>query len=340
MTGQFATPERFRSELRDALLAQAITLPDRHTTPAAAGPAPRGRARPRVLSARVVPALVATVVVVAAVLTLRSGGELRPQPATAAGVLNASAAALDRDGGSRALGPGGYLYSRIAVWWRYVEFGPRPYVVRSIQESWIARDGRGRSSYQVVGLTAGVSRGLPLTRSQNFQIRQSTARPFVLSTAPDIMLSYAQLRSLPTDPTRLSAAIDQLTARYRVNQTFPQRAVRTAIRFEILRMLAELPTSASLRAALYRVLAATPGVRLLGRVHDSIGRSGMALAVNVEDAQLELIIDPTSGELLQTSRTLLHRSKAYFDGKQPPGLINRATYLAAGVVTSTHARVH
>jgi hypothetical protein len=106
----------------------------------------------------------------------------------------------------------------------------------------------------------------------------------------------------------------------------------------MLRGLAEAPTSASVRAALYRVLATTPGIRLLGRTRDSIGRYGIALAVNVEDARLELMIDPTTGELLQTSRTLLRRSKAYLDGKQPPGLINRATYLADGVVSSTHAR--
>jgi DNA-directed RNA polymerase specialized sigma24 family protein len=56
--------------------------------------------------------------------------------------------------------------------------------------------------------------------------------------------------------------------------------------------------------------------------------------------ELEMIINPTTGQLLQTSRTLLHRSSAYVDGKQPPGLINRATYLAMTIVSSTHARAH
>ena len=107
----------------------------------------------------------------------------------------------------------------------------------------------------------------------------------------------------------------------------------------MLRELAELPTSAPLRAALFRVLATTPGIRLLERSRDRIGRHGTAVAVNVEDLQLELILDPATGELLQTSTTLLHRSKAYFDGKQPPGPMNRATYLASGIVTSTHAQV-
>ena len=148
----------------------------------------------------------------------------------------------------------------------------------------------------------------------------------------------ARHRRLPTDPARLEAAIDDLVKRNRVEQLIPQRDIRTAIRFEILRGLAEAPTSAPLRAALYRVLAATPGIRLLGSRRDSIGRHGTAVAVTVGDVELELIIDPATGELLQTSRTL-HRSTLYFDGEQPPGLINRATYLASGIVASTHGRV-
>jgi hypothetical protein len=288
-----------------------------------------------------VPALALATILAAVVLVLRSGGVLRPQPATAAGVLNASATALGRDGGSRALTPGEYFYSRLAVWWRYAGLSRDPYVVRSVQESWVARDGRGRTHYQVVDLSGtDVNQSLPFTRSEETQQRHAQARPFILSSVPvpGILLSYAQLRRLPTDPSRLAAAMDRLAARYHVDRSFPQRDIRTAIRFEMLRGLAEAPTSASVRAALYRVLATTPGIRLLGRTRDSIGRYGIALAVNVEDARLELIIDPTTGELLQTSRTLLRRSKAYLDGKQPPGLINRATYLADGVVSSTHAR--
>ena len=340
MTDRFTTPERFREQLLDALLAHAATLPG-DSTPAAEDRAARRRSSGRVILRRLAPALALAAILAVVALVLPSGGVLRPQPATAAGVLNASAAALDREGGSRALAPGEYFYSKIAVWWRYAGFSPHPYVVRSIQESWVAQNGRGRSRYQVIGVSGtDVSQSLPLTRSEDTQQHQPKARPFILSSVPTpgILLSYAQLRRLPTDPTGLAAAINGLIARYHVDRAFPERDIRTAIRFEILRGLAEAPTSASLRAALYRVLAATPGIRLLGRTTDSIGRYGTALAVDVADARLELIIDPTTGELLQTSRTLLRRSKAYLDGKQPPGLLNQATYLADGVVNSTHAR--
>jgi hypothetical protein len=137
----------------------------------------------------------------------------------------------------------------------------------------------------------------------------------------------------------LDAALNRIAASSHVNRLFPQRADRLAIRFAIVRGLAEAPTSARLRAALYRVLAATPGIRLLGRTPDSIGRYGMAVAIDAQDVRLEMILDPSTGELLQTSRTLLHRSWIFLDGKQPPGLINRATFLSSGIVTSTHAEV-
>jgi len=337
MSDQFAAPARFRDELRDALLEHAAALP-------ASQNALPGRRQPvngRVSRRQLLPALALAAAIAAAIVIFRSGGALAPQPATAASVLRASADALDRAGGSRALGPGEYLYTRTVQWWRYADYGPHPYVVRSIQEQWLARDGRGRSRYDVVGLSGdGVNRSFPLARSSDAR-QTASSRPFIISTlpSPGILLSYAQLRSLPTNPTSLNAALNRLAARYHINKLFPQRDLNAAIRWGMLRGLAETPTSAALRAALYRVLAATPGVALLGRTRDSVGRYGMAVAIDVEGARLAMIIDPQTGALLQTSRTLLHRSRAYLDGKQPPGLVNRATYLASGVVTSTRARV-
>jgi len=342
MNDQFTAPERFRDELRDALLEHAAVLRASQNAMPATGP--RGLRRPvggRVSRRHLLPALTLAAAIAAVVLIFSSQGALAPQPATAAGVLRASAAALDRLGGSRALGPGEYLYTRTVQWWRYADSGPHPYVVRSIQEQWLARDGHGRSRYDVVGIGGdGVNRSLPLTRSSDARLSGSS-RPFIISTLPrpGILLSYAQLRSLPTNPTRLNAALNRLAARYRVNKLFPLHDLNAAIRWGMLRGLAQTPTSAALRAALYRVLAATPGVALLGRTRDSVGRYGMAVAIDVEGARLAMIIDPQTGELLQTSRTLLHRSRAYLDGQQPPGLINRATYLASGIVTSTRARV-
>jgi hypothetical protein len=113
--------------------------------------------------------------------------------------------------------------------------------------------------------------------------------------------------------------------------------METVLRFGVLRGVAESPTPARVRAAVYRALALTPGIRLLGRRSDTAGRTGMAVAANLGAEELMLIIDPSTGQLLQTSRTLLHRS-VYMQG-WPRGLVNRATILASGVVGSTHATI-
>ncbi len=64
----------------------------------------------------------------------------------------------------------------------------------------------------------------------------------------------------------------------------------------------------------------------------------MAVAASlVGPVELMLVIDPSTGRLLQTSRTLLHRS-SYIQG-WPQGLVNRATILASGVVDSKQATI-
>lgn len=95
MSDAFTIPERFRSELRDVLLAHPF--PGRKRRPAPA------RQRLGVGFSAVVALGAAGVAVV---LALGSGGELAPQRASAASVLRASAGALERSGASLALGRG------------------------------------------------------------------------------------------------------------------------------------------------------------------------------------------------------------------------------------------
>jgi hypothetical protein len=327
MSNQYVLPERFRAELRDALLGHAATRP-------VAGRAPTRR--PHRVERRLLPAIALAAVATAAVLILRSGGALSPPPATASGVLNASAAAIDRLGESRALGPHEYFYVKSADYSNFTELGFRPYAVQSVNELWISRDGQGRDRYRVVRLyMRGLNRSLPGARSEDTRLRASAA-PFVINPAPELLLSYKRLRRLPTDPAQLSMVLNRLLRESGIDRTDPRPAERDFDRLAILGQLAETPTSPALRATLYRLLAATPGVHLLGRVHDSAGRLGTAVAVDLDGVRVEMIIVPATGALLQMSVALLHRSPLYLDGREAPGLLRRDTYLSTAVVKSIH----
>jgi hypothetical protein len=321
------TPARFRSEVHEALLTHAwLEPPPRH---------PSSR-RLRL----VIPGTVLAAAVIIAVLVLSLGGELAPQRASAASVLRASAAALEHPGVSRGLNRGEYLYTKLRIWWRYAG-ARRPYVVQSVAEEWAARDGSGRDRTRVLSVSGPGPRGVVgLTRSGDQRVA-ATARPFTLESG--LTLSYDQLRALPSEPARLAATIDRLAARqmhaYSVlAKDFPRGQWQTVLRFGAVRGLAQAPASARVRAALYRVLASTPGIRLLGPRTDSVGRPGTAVGATLGAFDFTLIIDPASGALLQTSRTLLHRSDQ--DPGQPPGLVNRATFLASSIVRSTAGRTH
>lgn len=323
MSDEFTIPEQFRSELRAALLGHPFPVAQRRPE----------RMRWRRLRVGIGAAVALSAAIAAVVLGLGSGGELAPQPASAASVLRTSAGALQVSGDSLALAPGNFLYTKTATWFRYPQLAPRPIVVRSINEQWIARDGTGRERDRVVSRSRGRGgRGDP-TRSTDYRLR-ATARPFLISPAPWISLSYTQLRRLPANPAGLRAAVERIAAQHHLDKLLPSSQSQALVKFAFLGGLAQTPAPPKVRAALYRVLASTPGIGLVGSRTDSVGRTGIALAVTLAGAiRLELIIDPSTGDLLQTSRTLLHRS-SLMEG-QPAGLVNRDTFLVSAVVKST-----
>ena len=146
MSDEFTTPEQFRSELRGALLAHSFPVPRRQSQPL------RWRGLRVGFGAA---AAVGAAAIAAVVLGLGAGGEFAAPPASAASVLRTSASALQRSGRSLALVPGAYLYTKTATWFRYTQLAPRPIVVRSIHEEWIARDGTGRDRNDVVSDSRG-----------------------------------------------------------------------------------------------------------------------------------------------------------------------------------------
>ena len=95
------------------------------------------------------------------------------------------------------------------------------------------------------------------------------------------------------------------------------------------------------RAALYEVAARIPGVELVGRVKDSLGRSGVAVAMGneVNTGRQILVFDPSSSNLLAEEDIALAGNRTGNPPvSYPPGTrVGYSTYVATGVVRSLQA---
>jgi hypothetical protein len=101
--------------------------------------------------------------------------------------------------------------------------------------------------------------------------------------------------------------------------------------------LRETNISPRQRAALYEVAARIPGVELVGRVRDPVGRSGVAVAMeHPSDGMREtLVIDPESGVLLAEEDVTLARNVYRY----PAGtLVGHSTYLVTRMVGAVGSR--
>ena len=121
-------------------------------------------------------------------------------------------------------------------------------------------------------------------------------------------LDAEQFRHLPGAPSRLRAVL-----RHYAQQTFCGKrhvagcsTVDQIVWAEALALLQD-PVSAAVRSATFRVMAALPGVRLLGEMTDPLGRRGYAVAPGSEaphygqfNPTKVVLIDPGSGSLLAT----------------------------------------
>ncbi|MDX3536926.1 hypothetical protein PV721_21615 [Streptomyces sp. MB09-01] len=88
-------------------------------------------------------------------------------------------------------------------------------------------------------------------------------------------------------------------------------------------LLGFAPLEPRQRAAVYEVLADMPGLRLVGPVEDSTGRSGTAVEADTLHSRVRMIIDPEEGGLLETTT---HYRGGEHDGKPA----HRTTILSAG----------
>ncbi|MFJ9585247.1 CU044_5270 family protein [Streptomyces acidicola] len=110
----------------------------------------------------------------------------------------------------------------------------------------------------------------------------------------DRTLGWNQLDKLPTDPKALAALLPSAnSAGGSAKSTFDNATA----------LLGESPAGPDLRAALYRVLADLPGVKVTGPARDATGRTGTALEWKTTSATVRLIVNPKTGDLLEETET-------------------------------------
>jgi hypothetical protein len=315
-----AARERVRVKLREEIATASL-----------AGP----RRRARTLAA------VTLVAVAAGVVALVSGldeGRVSP-PSSAAAVLRAAAAAALRAPAPGAIPAGEYLYVRTThmdphvIHRRGQTFTA---YIRYVDEDWTARDGSGRNrstpatpafptaadraAYRRAGSPSEVAMvGHELQIMGGADVSSpGVAKHAFPARAGGMGYSYAQIRALPADPQALTRILSRKVSRFRLRWYTPasRAAVVRGNTLEwIGRLLGAAPLDAGQRAALLRLAASLPGVRVSGDAVDRLGRRGTAVrldvravrtdsrippAVRTSQSAVTLVVDPATGTLLGT----------------------------------------
>lgn len=361
-----APSEDARRDARAALMA-AVTADRGAGSQASPARARWYRRRPRPLAA------VATFAVllgglVAAVSGL-DGGSVEPAPATAKLALE-QAAVVAADGDDVALAPGEYWYSSSEHTAILPVLAPpasgQPGTVSSDytvlahfrREAWQGPDGDGRIRHQQTvppefldqsdrqrwidagrpPLETGTDIDQPVVPADG-----STAKPYPLGST---MLSYEELRALPTDTAalteRLRGFIPENRCTNRPSTTTPCAPTDAdmALFQMIAGLLRETPAPPELRAALYRVAAEIPGIRLSSQHADSRGRTGVAVSLANPYERRTLVFDPDTAALLAERAITLQDQRAPDAAGSliPAGTETEIAYLDSGPVDSPDAR--
>jgi hypothetical protein len=328
------------------------------------GRTPRRRRRPVVAAAWLaMPAAAAATALIVAFgsgqIATPGGQATGPGGHGSAGVSSAQSVLLAAASAAESSPTGRYWHTKeVHVDRRGVEVGSRGNRYRVgagvVTERWVAHDGRSWVGTRPAGyrpLTAGDRAawkrdGSPTT----WEVRQPNGHVVHLSAVPgkgellpatkdktyfDVygkMLTYDQVRSLPTDPVALRAWADSLSKPVELLEradgslvpkgngnagagevvvlrpSKSERAFRTAATLAAL--LHDAPASPQLRAAAFRALAGLPNVQNLGPRRDASGRQGVGVLFEYRSSleprggghpgrlAIELIIDPATSKVL------------------------------------------
>ncbi|WP_338704259.1 CU044_5270 family protein (plasmid) [Streptomyces sp. Q6] len=241
--------------------------------------------------------------------------------------------------------PAGGTYWQTTTLAQYVdvaEAGGRYFAVRSAStDNWSVGVRPGTKSVMVSGLDAEVeprtaadeavwkAAGSPHTLqveagqqsgTHKVALKMGTGRPTVMRTdiggkiyavGPN-NVTYQDLRALPSTSGELRRYLEKLYAQD--NGADGGASGRSAWMLRQAGNLVTMPVKPGVRAAAYRLMAALPGVRVVGHVTDPLGREGVAVAfpgtyrTPLGTTQERLVIDPATGDMLSDELLLVEPS--------------------------------
>lgn len=284
--------------------------------------------------------LAATIAVILAFLPGGTGSDvsrLGPPPASAQAWLEQAARRISRQPW-RPLAPGEYYYSREVG----TSFGRNGKVTRrpmEVQQAWYGANGFARL-VQTGPSTLFEGGDVLIFHATHQQLEAERARQqreahlHILAYSQKfrwVDLDYQQLIRLPTDPALLLRYIEQ-------------NAIGGGRRFSDIFSYAEAllggggnggaPLPPKVSAAMYRVVARLPHMRLIGPTRDPLGRPGIAIGLffKHQPGRIELILNPTTGVLLGEEMISLSRK----EGARPGTVIGWSAIEDQRIVRSDH----
>lgn len=268
--------------------------------------------------------LAALILAIVALLPARDANA--PAPASAATVLEHVARVATHQPARAYPGPHQYLYLKFQERWTLAVSFPargraakfRAYTVDT-QQDWVAVNGSGRQRMIAEGQPRFLT---PRDRAGWVAAGKPRWAPTCVCDGtypPGGYPAGNQLdpAGLPVEPQQLLRVIVKRFegGRFQLQQTF-----------ETVGTLLQDSGSPTLRAALYRMVARLPGVKLLGRRTDPLGRSGVAVGTSTGE---ELLFDPATSDILEESDVQLG------PGALPAGtVLHYFVYQGRGVVNS------
>ena len=237
------------------------------------------------------------------------GGRDAARPRSAHGILEAAAAVA-----AEQPAPGAYRYTRMLS--RFVDEvradGQKGQVTyEQTSENWTSDAFRGRTvaPQGTIELDAPPGDALRVAGGHANGLVKRYDGSYRYGDGPIARVRFAEL---PEDPQALAALLE---AAIRDGRWLPhpgrpnwapgvaeEEVTRSAV---ILLSMGNL--TAGQRRALFELLGSRPGARSLGDVHDAIGRQGVGVALPLASAlgdELRMIIDPCTGDVLQSTEVL------------------------------------